>query len=356
MPNTREITASNELVDISRISDKIGVVVIGRNEGERLIACLVSVKSETNKIVYVDSGSTDGSTTAAERLGASIVNLDLTQPFTAARARNEGFRMLRILNPNIRFVQFVDGDCVLTRGWLQRAMAFIEENKEVAIVSGRLRERYPAASIYNLLCDIEWDMPIGEIDACGGNSLVRVEAFEAANGFRSELIGGEEPELCLRLRQRLWSIWRIDHDMGQHDAAITRFSQWWTRSVRTGFGLAGVWMLYQTPQLSSLGKDQLVQRWRRQMASTVFWGGIMPITICLSAVIHPAALGVGLAAYLVQVARITLGYGPTASRSWTLAVILAVILMVTKFAHFQGVLIFLWHRVRHQAIPRFQYK
>jgi hypothetical protein len=43
---------------------EFGVVVIGRNEGQRLITCLGSV-STAAKVVYVDSGSTDGSVQAA---------------------------------------------------------------------------------------------------------------------------------------------------------------------------------------------------------------------------------------------------------------------------------------------------
>ncbi len=39
----------------------LGVVVIGRNEGERLRRCLESVLGATPGVVYVDSGSSDGS-------------------------------------------------------------------------------------------------------------------------------------------------------------------------------------------------------------------------------------------------------------------------------------------------------
>src|SRR6266404_1026857 len=254
------------------ISDDIGVVAIGRNEGERLIACLASIKSATNNVVYVDSGSTDGSAAAAERLGAFVINLDLTRPFTAARARNEGFTALKALKPDICFAQFIDGDCTLAQAWLDTAIGFMKQRKDVAVVSGRLRERHPTASVYNQLCDFEWDTPIGEAVACGGNALVRVEAFEAAGGFKPQMIAGEEPELCLRLRERGWKIWRLDAEMGLHDAAMTRFSQWWVRSVRFGYAMAEVSQLHSTSPLGI---------WRREMASSVFWGGLLPIAICL---------------------------------------------------------------------------
>jgi hypothetical protein len=91
---------------------KFGVVVIGRNEGQRLITCLRSV-STAAAAVYVDSNSTDGSVQAARELDADVVELDLGIPFTAARARNAGFARLETIAPDLPYVQFVDGDCEL---------------------------------------------------------------------------------------------------------------------------------------------------------------------------------------------------------------------------------------------------
>jgi GT2 family glycosyltransferase len=322
--------------------DDIGVVVIGRNEGGRLIECIKSIKLKTNTIVYVDSGSTDGSVIAAVRLGVFVVNLDLTRPFTAARARNEGFATLRRLKPDMRFVQFVDGDCSLAQGWLDTAVAFIKERNDVALVSGRLRERYPTASVYNQLCDFEWDTPIGEALECGGNALARVEAFEAVGGFSPQLIAGEEPELCLRLREKAWKIWRLDAEMGQHDAAITRFTQWWLRAVRYGYALAEVPQLHRTSHLGI---------WRREKMRTIFWGGVLPLVICLGALIHPAAVS-GILAYFIQLCRIALARGPTSRWSW----ILAVFSMIGKFAAFQGTLKFYWGQFHHTPAELIEYK
>src|SRR5215469_8377597 len=191
------------------IANDVGVVVIGRNEGERLVKCLNSVKSSASRVIYVDSGSTDGSAESAMKLGVYAVRLDPNLPFTAARARNEGFLALKSLHPDVRFVQFIDGDCILASGWLEAASAFLTDRKEVAIVCGRRRESHPDRSLYNRICDMEWDTPLGEAAACGGDALVRPEAFEAAGRFRSTLIAGEEPELCLRLRLQGWRIWRL---------------------------------------------------------------------------------------------------------------------------------------------------
>ena len=69
-------------------STKCGAVVIGRNEAERLRHCLNSLLGGGLTIVYVDSDSVDGSAALARSLGAEVVQLDLSRPFTAARARN----------------------------------------------------------------------------------------------------------------------------------------------------------------------------------------------------------------------------------------------------------------------------
>ena len=166
----------------------VGIVVIGRNEGERLIRCVESCCSQTPVIVYVDSGSSDGSVHAAARLGATVVKLDMSRPFNAARARNEGFAMLTAQHPNIRFVQFVDGDCELDGDRLATAVPFLSGRSDVGVVCGRRRERHPEKSVYNALCDLEWNTPVGEATACGGDSLVRADAFEAVAGFDPRLI------------------------------------------------------------------------------------------------------------------------------------------------------------------------
>jgi GT2 family glycosyltransferase len=214
------------------IMQKVAVVAIGRNEGDRLASCLRSLIAIGAPAVYVDSGSADGSVAMARGTGLDVVELDRKIPFTAARARKEGFEHLRRSAPDLSFVQFVDGDCEILPGWIEKAVAFLDAHRDVAVVCGRLRERYPQRSIYNRVCDIEWDRPVGETDACGGSALMRVDAFERVGGYRADLTAGEEPELCRRLRAAGWRVWRLDVEMALHDAAMMRLGQWWWRAVR----------------------------------------------------------------------------------------------------------------------------
>lgn len=213
----------------------IGAVVIGRNEGARLANCLRSLTGRVRTIVYVDSGSDDDSVAIAEALGATVVKLADDTPFTAARARNAGFERFELDCPALRFVQFIDGDCELCPDWIAAASLFLRENDAVAVACGRRRERFPNASAYNKLCDIEWDTPVGQAASCGGDALMRADAFRGCNGFDERLIAGEEPDLCFRLRRNGWTIFRMTDEMTLHDAAMSDFSQWWQRSRRSGY-------------------------------------------------------------------------------------------------------------------------
>ena len=254
--------------------NKIGLVVIGRNEGEKLRSCLQSALGKVQQIVYVDSGSTDGSLEMARSLSVEVVELDLLIPFTAARARNAGFNHLLKINPDLEYVQFVDGDCEIVAGWLERGYQELEKHPQVVVVCGRRRERFPQQSIYNRLCDLEWDTPIGEAKACGGDSIMRVPAVQKVGGFNPNLIAGEEPELCVRLRQQGGKIVRIEAEMTLHDAQMTTFSQWWKRTLRAGHAYAeGAWLHGSSPE----------RHWVRESRSIWLWGLIIPVFILMMA-------------------------------------------------------------------------
>src|SRR5438477_4772598 len=149
--------------------------------------------------------------------------------------------------PDLEFVQFVDGDCEIVQGWIERALETFSREPKACVVCGRRRERFPNASVYNALCDIEWNTPVGKARACGGDALVRVKAFREVNGYDSTVIAGEEPEMCVRLRAAGWEIWRINAEMTLHDAAMARFSQWWKRTVRSGHAFAEGFALHGAP-------------------------------------------------------------------------------------------------------------
>lgn len=304
----------------------VGVVIIGRNEGKRLADCISSVEPMLMSTIYVDSGSTDGSVAFASNQVASVVQLDLSVPFTAARARNAGAWELMRLRPDLEFIQFVDGDCMLDPDWVTQAAAFMAQRTDVAIVFGRRRERYPDRSVYNLMCDGEWNTPAGESFECGGDSLVRVEAFCSAGGFRSSLVAGEEPELCVRLREKGWKIWRLAAEMTLHDANILYFWQWWVRNVRAGHAFAEVSRLHASSKFGI---------WKRKLLRSVSWT-LLPV----AAIIASVSLNKGFLLLLIllplQVARLAARAPASEPQRW----ISATFNVVGKFAECQGVLRF----------------
>lgn len=302
----------------------VAVVAIGRNEGERLRACLTSVIDAVDGVVYVDSGSTDGSVAMARALGADVVELDMSVPFTAARARNIGWRRVRERAPAVALVQFVDGDCAVVDGWLPRAVDFLGEHPDVVAVCGRRRERHPERSVYNLLCDMEWDAPVGETRACGGDVMMRIAALEAVGGYRDSLIAGEEPELCVRLRAAGGRVWRLPAEMTAHDAAMTRFSQWWKRSMRAGYTFAeGSYLHGAPPERHKV----------RESRSAWLWGVGLPLLAIGAAIVVSPWFLVLLLIYPLQMLRLFRRVpGPSArARAWR-----AVFLVLGKFAEAAG--------------------
>ena len=321
----------------------IGVVVIGRNEGLRLERCLASLEGVADKVVYVDSGSVDGSVHRARQRGVEVLALDMTQPFTAARARNEGFTRLQRVLPAMRYVQFVDGDCEVAAAWLPRAYAFLQSQPMVAVVCGRRRERFPQRSVYNLLCDLEWDTPVGEARACGGDALMRADAFAAVSGYRASLIAGEEPELCVRLRAAGWKIWRLAEEMTLHDAAMTRFGQWWQRSLRAGYAFAEGALLHgAAPE----------RHWLRESRRAWFWGLGVPLAIvALSAVLGGWGLWL-LLIYPLQVARLARRGSRSTRENW----LQAIFLVLGKFPEMLGQVKFLLNRFGAGKTVLIEYK
>ena len=209
------------------VVNDVGIVLIGRNEGERLVRCVDSVKKQRSIVVYVDSGSTDGSVEMARGRGVDVVELDMSRPFNMARGRNAGFQRLLELEPDLEFVQFVDGDCELDPRWLRTAARHLHDHADVGVLAGRRRERARERNAYHRLADMEWDQPAGEVEETGGIMMVRAEAWEAAGGQNADMPAAEERELCLRVSGAGYSIVRLADDMAKHDIDMDQLKQWW---------------------------------------------------------------------------------------------------------------------------------
>lgn len=317
----------------------VAAIVIGRNEGDRLKACLASLQGSVKPLVYVDSGSTDGSVEAAREFGADVVELDMAVPFTAARARNTGLARAIEIAPATRLIQFLDGDCTLHPDWIGTAQAALAADSDLAVVCGRRREKYPEASLWNRLIDAEWDTPIGEARACGGDALIRRQALEDVGGYPDGMIAGEEPEMCFRMRQKGWKIRRIDAEMTSHDAAMTRFSQWWKRARRAGHAYA------EGAALHGRETDE-----RYNMAETrraLLWGAGLPVALLFAAFLVTSWALSGVLIYPAQVVRLK-----AKGLDW----VEAVFLTLAKFPEALGVLSYWQSRLTGRQRRLIEYK
>lgn len=280
--------------DLSRVA----IVVIGRNEGARLRRCLEPLASGIAPVIYVDSGSTDDSVGLARTLRVDVVQLDPAAPFTAARARNEGLAEILRRYPGVEFVQFVDGDCEVAPGWIDRGVRELSDDAHLAVAIGHVRERERDRSVYNLLCDLEWKGPVGQVKSCGGVAMMRVAALRRVGGFNAQLIAGEEPELSLRLRRAGWRLVRFDAEMVLHDAAMTSFAQWWRRALRAGWAYA---------EGATLHAGSSERHGGRESASILFFGALLPGAALLFAWPTRGASLLFLGAHALLWARIRAG-------------------------------------------------
>lgn len=261
--------------ETTRVESAVGIVAIGRNEGERLRACLDSLAPTGRPVVYVDSDSTDQSVELARSKGAEVVELDMSVPFTAARARNAGYQRLIEVHPDIQFIQFIDGDCEIATGWIDAALEQFAADESTAAVIGHLQEKNPDHSQYNRLCALEWRSPAGRVSnygGFGGISMIRRDVLEKLGGFNPEVIAGEDSELGVRMKLAGYEVDKIDHTMAHHDAEMTQFSQWWKRSVRAGHAIG---------QRAYLNGNTEAQDCVREQKSTWLWGGVVPLLIVL---------------------------------------------------------------------------
>lgn len=321
---------------------KVGVVVIGRNEGARLERCLVSLAGQADRLVYVDSGSTDGSLALARRLGAVVVELDAALPFTAARGRNAGVEALRAGGlPDA--IQCVDGDCAVAPGWIAAAAQALESDPGLGIVTGWRTEIAPDANAFHAMAEVEWHRPAGEIAACGGDMMVRAAAWDAVGGMNPALIVSEDEDFVIRIRKAGWRAVRLPLVMTRHDIAMARLSAWWRRAERAGYGFAQV-------------GDMHPPHFRAERRRALLYGALLP-AVMLAALVAGlwwlAALV--LAAYAASFARVWrhLRAGGAPARH---APAIAALFTLAKLPHALGMARHYLRRLRGRAPRLIEYK
>lgn len=228
----------------------VSVVIIGRNEGDRLIRCVQAVQnleypSEKMEIIYVDSRSSDGSAARVRNLGVEKVYILEQEKTCAAMGRNLGLK-----HSKGEFILFLDGDTQISSDFLVTAIPHFEQD-EIAIVYGKRIEIHPE-SRYIKLCGSDWSQRIpGFTETSAGDILMRSSVIKEIGGYK-EIIAGEDPEMSNSVINAGYKILFLDKDMVKHDLAIYSFKQYWKHSVRSGFAYAVV---------ADLTKERAIPLW-----------------------------------------------------------------------------------------------
>jgi glycosyltransferase involved in cell wall biosynthesis len=330
-------------------SPLVSVVVIGRNEGQRLVACLNSIKNTANpggeiELIYVDSNSQDDSPAQAAALGAKVLTVNPQRP-CAAIGRNAGWRA-----GTAPYILFLDGDTLLHPDFLNTALQEMTDPK-VAVVWGHRRESHPEHSLYNRVLDLDWIYPPGLSDFCGGDALMRRSVLEQAGGFSEDLIAGEEPELCQRIRAQDKVILHIDQPMTLHDLAMTRFQAYWKRALRAGHAYA---------EVSQRMKNTDFPLWLRECKRNAIHAAILLILL-FSAIIATLITASSLPLLALVFSYALLMLRSAYKSRWRNAP-LATLVLYGIHSHFQqipiaiGQLGYWYHRCRNQQQGLIEYK
>lgn len=196
----------------------ISVIVIGKNEGERLGACLRSVKDAlsvlAHEVIYVDSGSTDGSLSVAERAGARCFLLSEPEP-TAGLGRLVGTGEARG-----EYLLFLDGDMQLCPGFCEKALMAMQTRgadgvcgmrEDLYLRDGQLlgrRENYFGCTQERLCPEF------------GGAIFLSADALARCGGWSGDTVACEEAELHARLLDAGCTILELPIPMIVHTDAI----------------------------------------------------------------------------------------------------------------------------------------
>jgi GT2 family glycosyltransferase len=317
---------------------RVGAVVIGRNEAHNLRRCLASVVEHVSAVVFVDSGSTDGSVELVRGLGVDVVELDPSASFTVARARNAGAEYLIRRDPSIELVQFVDGDSEMVSTWFERGRAALTADPGAAVAFGCWRERNPATSMYARVYQMDSDPRLGGTADVPGMCMVRAAAFRDAGGFNADLRGLEDRELSLRLRRRGWRLAFVDAEMAVHETGICDWKSWGRRRMRGGHALAHAVALHGPWERKAV----------RRTLSAAFWGAALPATVVIAVMLFGARGLLLLAAYPIfagiiyrRVRRLGFARRDAAAYAWLVS--------LAKFPQMAGQVQFLVDRLRRRS-------
>ena len=189
----------------------LSVIIIAKNEEERIGKCLDSVmklkKKYSTEIIFVDSASTDRTIEIASKYPIQIYQLNKSKLLNPSAGRYIGTSKAKG-----RYILFIDGDSILIKNFVDRALEILKDPK-IAAVGGKRIFRKKGES---LKIKEKSTGEIKEYKTIGGTGVYKRESIEKGGTFNPYMGGQEERELCFRIRNLGYKIVKIDIPMEIH--------------------------------------------------------------------------------------------------------------------------------------------
>ncbi|KAA3620026.1 MAG: glycosyltransferase [Calditrichaeota bacterium] len=219
----------------------LSVVLISKNQDWNIKRLIESVLRKTEgiqarEILLVDSASDDCTTEIAQHYPINIIRLHDSKFLTPAAGRYVGFK-----HTTGDFILFLDGDMELCPHWLDKAMELIQNQSEIAAITGQridLPEETQSAD-KPVLPVIENDRGV-PVEKGGGAAMYRRSTLDEIGQFNPYLCSDEEPDICLRIRYNGYKIIELKQTIVLHysdpsDKLSTKIGRW-RRNLYMGSG------------------------------------------------------------------------------------------------------------------------
>jgi glycosyltransferase involved in cell wall biosynthesis len=289
---------SSEAIAAERTVEKrrVSIIVPMRNAADYVQKTLPSFAAAASahgdaEIIVVNNGSTDGSgelvRSQFSEWSAEFPARLLDRPDgSIAGARNFGAR-----HATGEVLVFLDADCLIPKGDLQRAEQALRESGAAATGSVVVAPD-PGHWIESAWEDMHARHRQGHAHYINsGNFVVRRDAFEAVGGFDTLLVTGEDAEIGKKLLEAGYTIWEDPSVRAVHLGNPKTLRGFYRRTVWHGLGMFGVEGRYQGDKPTTLALVHLGLTLATLLLAAVFdwsWTARL-LVIAASQVVAPAA-------------------------------------------------------------------